>query len=138
MEILNTLLNPFVDRKELASVPISKLIEIINLTDYDQIEGGNWDKEAIITCLKNMEEICNGRAYLAARIDRDIKRGARAMLSENDYEFYHPDGPTLMMYRYLGSNEKGWDDEPLWVPNLRFPDGNRFFMFSTIDIENTL
>ncbi len=112
-------------------VPIQTLIEIINLTKSENFEGGGWDDEAVLACLKNMKNMYNNRGYLAVRRNRDIQKYARSMLSSDDNQLYNPDGPTLIMYKYTGSLDKGWtDNKPLWVPNLRFPDGNTYFMFS--------
>lgn len=129
---LNKLLldSGYADLSKPAMVPIDFLVEIVNLTQSEKTEGDTWDDEAILTCLRNMKELYDNRGYLVVRTDRDITKGARAMLSEDDTKLYGKDGPTLTMYRYTGNPQKGWDGQPRWVPNLRFPDGNKFFIFS--------
>lgn len=135
--LLDHLLEDYKDEQGLEMITIQRLIEIVNLTKSKNIEGGSWDDEAILACLKNMKEMYNNRGYIAVRRNRDIKKNARTMLSSDDNLLFNPDGPTLIMYKYTGSANKGWsDDKPLWVPNLRFPDGNTYFMFSTNDIPN--
>jgi hypothetical protein len=130
VDLLNTMLMPFVDKKKPLQVEIDFLIDIMHLVKSEKISGESWDDEAIRVCLKNMKEKYNNTGYLFARIDRDIKQGARAMLSEDDSKQYIGDYPTLTMYRYLGSKDKGWDGQQIWVPNIRFPDGNNFFMYT--------
>lgn len=128
--LLDQMLLPFDGRKEPAQVPIDFLAEIVNLTESEEAPGSSWDDEAIKVCLKNMREMYANRGFLVVRTNRDISRGSRAMLSPDDYKLFDPSGPTLTMYRYNGRREQGWDGNPRWVPNLRFPDGNTYFMFS--------
>ena len=132
VEALDELLLQWVNLKQPVAVPVDFLIEVVNLTESDKTEGGSWDDEAIITCLRNMKDIYQNRGFLVVRTDRDITKGARAMLSPDDEKLYEASAPTLTMYRYTGNVKKGWDGRPLWVPNLRFPDGNTFFMFSLL------
>lgn len=132
---LDKLLEGFQEIEEPYEVSIDFLIQIINLTESDDALGGTWNDEAILTCLKNMrdmEDVFYNRGHLVVRRERNIARGTGAMLSPNDLEIYNPDGPTLTMYRYSGKPEDGWDDGagPRWVPNLRFPNGNRYYLFS--------
>lgn len=134
VEILDEVFEPYKNKKDLTVVTIQHLIEILNLTKSEQTEGGSWDDEAIRACLKNMKEMYNDHGYIAVRTDRDITRGSRSMLSPDDNRLFNGSGPTLIMYRYNGKEENGWGNKPLWVPNLRFPDGNTYFMFSTVDI----
>ena len=130
VEVLNVMLSSYSDSKKPAQVEIDFLISILQLVKSDKIAGESWDDEAIIICLKNMKNQHNNTGYLIVRLDRDIKQGARAMLSEDDSKLFVKDYPTLTMYRYIGSIEKEWDGRPRWVPNLRFPDGSNFFMYT--------
>lgn len=134
VEILNEILKPYENKKELTLIPIQSLIEIINLTKSEKTEGGSWDDEAIRACLRTMKKMYNNMGYIAVRTDRDITRGSRSMLSPDDNKLFNGSGPTLIMYRYNGKIENNWDNKPLWVPNLRFPDGRTYFMFSTVDL----
>lgn len=130
IEILNEMLSVFLNNSKPVQVEIDYLISILLLTKSDKISGESWDDEAIIVCLKNLKSQYNNIGYITVRIDRDIKKGARAMLSEDDTRLYVKEFPTLTMYRYIGSKEKGWEGVPIWVPNLRFPDGQSFFMYT--------
>ncbi|SED14865.1 Z1 domain-containing protein [Paenibacillus sp. GP183] len=131
MALLDQLLMPLDGRAEPAEVPLSMLVQLINLTESEKQLVG-WDDEAIRTCLRNMKQMdeYKNKGFLIVRSNRDISKGTRAMLSPNDYRLFYPDYPTLTLYRYNGKVESGWEDGlPRWVPNLRFPD-NRFFMVS--------
>lgn len=35
--------------------------------------------------------------------------------------------PALLMTRTNGSQDKGWNGNPFWIPVIRFPDGNYAF-----------
>lgn len=132
LTLLDELLLPFDGKTQVTEVPIDLLIHILNLTESEKQLVG-WDDEVIRTCLRNMRhmEEYRNKGYLIVRTNRDITKGSRSMLSPNDYNVFGTDGPTLTMYRYNGKLENGWDDDkPRWVPNLRFPDGKRFFMVS--------
>jgi hypothetical protein len=130
VEILNALLMQYANNKKLNPVTIDSLIEIITLIKSEKLSGESWDDEAIKVCLKNLKTTHNNTGSLYVRLDRDIKQGARAMLSEDDSKIFNSKYPSLTMYRYIGSKDKGWDGTPIWVPNLRFPDGDQFYMYT--------
>ncbi len=130
IEVLNSMLEGYASNKKPIQVEIDFLINVLLLIKSEKIGGESWDDEAIRVCLKNLKVQYNNTGYLIVRLDRDIKQGARAMLSEEDTKLCIKEYPTLTMYRYIGSSEKGWDDKPIWVPNLRFPDGQNFFMYT--------
>ena len=63
------------------------------------------------------------------RIDRDISKGTGTMLSPTDRLLGDKfnDDIVLTMYRLVGSVDKGWEGKPLWMPNIKFPDGICFY-----------
>ncbi|KAA8783081.1 hypothetical protein EC604_04390 [Paenibacillus amylolyticus] len=128
--VLDSMLLPYMGSSQLMQVPIDMLIDILNLTASDETGVGSWDDEAIKTCLKNMKLMFNNRGFIEVR-RTDISRGYRALLSGGSDRF-DPSGPTLTMYRFNGKVEHGWGGQPFWVPNLRFPDGKRYFMFTVL------
>ncbi|WP_145333021.1 Z1 domain-containing protein [Paenibacillus xylanexedens] len=128
VSVLDSMLLPYMGSSQLMQVPIDMLIDILNLTASDETGVGSWDDEAIKTCLKNMKLMFNNRGFIEVR-RTDISRGYRALLSGGSDRF-DPSGPTLTMYRFNGKVENGWEGEPFWVPNLRFPDGKKYFMFT--------
>ncbi|SED07063.1 Z1 domain-containing protein [Paenibacillus sp. GP183] len=130
VDALDKILMPFIGSRQLMQVPIDMLIQIVNLTASDEAGGGSWDDEAIKTCLRNMKGLFQNRGFLEVR-ETDTKRGFRSIIAGSSDRF-DPSAPTLTMYRFEGSIDKGWEGKPFWVPNLRFPDGNRFFMFTVL------
>ena len=129
-DTLNTLLVPYSLEKKLNQIDIDFMLELLALSKSEKLAGESWDDEAIRVCLKNLKVQYENIGYLLVCLDRDIKKGARAMLSEDDSRITNTRYPTLVMYRYVGATEKGWDGQPLWVPNLRFPDGTNFYMYT--------
>jgi hypothetical protein len=131
VETLDRILAPFLENTgQLMQVPIDMLIDVLNLTASNEIGVGSWDDEAIRACMKNMKEMFHNRGFIEVR-RTNIKPGYGALLAGGSDRF-DPTGPTLTMFRFNGRVEDGWDGQPFWVPNLRFPDGNKFFMFSVL------
>lgn len=69
---------------------------------------------------------------LITRVNRNISRGTGTLLSESDRILgdRFSDEVVLTMYRLNGFVDNGWNGNPLWVPNIKFPTG---FCFYTID-----
>ena len=129
-DTLNSLLEPYSDEKKLYQIEIDFMLNLLTLSKSEKLAGESWDDEAIRVCLKNLKVQYQNIGYLLVCLDRDIKKGARAMLSEDDTKITNTSYPTLVMYRYVGTTTKGWDGQALWVPNLRFPDGTNFYMYT--------
>ncbi|WP_053375550.1 Z1 domain-containing protein [Paenibacillus sp. FJAT-27812] len=130
VETLDRMLLPFMGAGQVMQVPIDMLLDVLNLTASDETGGGSWDDEAIRTCMRNMKEMFHNRGFIEVR-STNISKGYRALLSGGSDRF-DPSGPTLTMYRFNGRVEEDWDGQPFWVPNLRFPDGKKFFMFTVL------
>ena len=66
---------------------------------------------------------------LIVRRERDISRGTGTLLSPNDRLLgeKYPNDVVLTLYRVNGSIEKGWNGQPLWIPNIKFPEGVCFY-----------
>ena len=56
------------------------------------------------------------------RRNRDVAKGTGAMLSPNDWKLGATitDRVVLTMYKMTGT--KGWNNQKLWVPNIKFPN----------------
>ena len=67
---------------------------------------------------------------LIVRTGRSIRKKTGTLLSPTDRQLgaQHRDQLVLTMYRINGEKSKGWNDRPLWVPNIKFPAGV-FFSF---------
>ena len=66
---------------------------------------------------------------LIVRRDRDISRGTGTLLSPYDRALgdRHPKDVVLTLYRIIGNREKGWSGSPLWIPNIKLPEGYCFY-----------
>ena len=63
------------------------------------------------------------------RKGRDISKGTGTLLSPNDRQLgeRHPNDVVLTLYRVNGSRDKGWSGSPLWIPNIKLPEGFCFY-----------
>ena len=110
-------------------IPIDNLIEILKLIDGDGSDS--WNTKNIIECIHLIEtkhEVTQGK--LIVRRDRNITRGSRTMLSENDRALVDKlrDECVLVMYRLRGGEDRHWDNQPLWMPNINLPKGVYYFV----------
>ncbi|MCL2887750.1 MAG: Z1 domain-containing protein [Elusimicrobia bacterium] len=106
------------------TVNILKKIKMENDTD--------WNPKSFINALKAWKitkEPGATKCKLLIRRDRDIAKGTGTMLSPNDRSLGEgiTDMPILTMYRLIGQTEKRWKGSPLWLPNIKFPEGKIFY-----------
>lgn len=123
------------------------------IMQYANVESVEVDKEVLIELLSksgsvskddfNSQKYINSIKALAAkrpttkfrlisRVNRNISRGTGTLLSESDRTLgdSFSDEVVLTMYRLNGFVDNGWNGNPLWVPNIKFPTG---FCFYTVD-----
>lgn len=109
-------------------VDIKFLVRLLRLVKSETLEDFNVEK--FIACLQGLKtQRPHIKCQLIVRINRDITRGTGTLLSPNDRsigELYKHD-VVMTMYRVNGSKEKGWNGEPLWIPNIKFPLGCYFY-----------
>lgn len=70
------------------------------------------------------------QGYILVRRNRDISHNSRALLSPNDWQEtnQYRNHYVLTMYRVLGQKNKGWNGYPIWVPNIKLPEFNNFYL----------
>lgn len=70
------------------------------------------------------------QGYLLVRRDRSITRANRALLSPDDWaeSNQYEDKFVLTLYRVIGQKEKGWAGHPVWVPNIKLPNINNYYI----------
>lgn len=68
-------------------------------------------------------------AKLIVSRGRDIGHGTGTLLSPDDRETGASitSRPVITLYRLTGSEEKGWQGEPFWVPNIKLPSEKVFY-----------
>ena len=84
----------------------------------------DYDANAMIGCIEALETKRPKIKYrLLIRRNRDISRGTGTLLSENDRTLVDSDNVNvvLALYRLNGAVQNGWNGNPLWVPNIKFP-----------------
>ena len=123
---LDSMLKDFDDKIQAYEVKIEFFIDLLKNLESEQI--AEWDNNNIISCLQALNGTSYKKGALIVRRERDIKKGTGTLLSPNDRDLGKRiiDKPVLTLYRIKGQKEKGWNDQPLWIPNIKFPEGIAF------------
>ena len=90
----------------------------------------DWSNTAFINCIKALKAVrAENKAVLIVRRERRISKGTGTLLSPDDRALGDSvkERPVLTLYRVEGEKEKGWDGEPLWIPNIKLPEGKNFY-----------
>lgn len=113
---------------EFVDVTADELISILELIVLEN--SSDFDTNKYASCIKALrEKRPSVKCRLIVRIDRDISKGTGTMLSPTDRLLGDKfnDDIVLTMYRLVGCVDKGWEGKPLWMPNIKFPDGICFY-----------
>lgn len=107
------------------------LNNLINLIEKFESEiSGDWSNIAFINCVKALKASdAENKAILIVRRDRNISKDTGTLLSPDDRALGDSikEFPVLTLYRVEGGKDKGWDGMPLWIPNIKLPEGKNFF-----------
>ena len=81
------------------------------------------------SCLTALQSAGESLCRLYVRTNRNITKGTGTLLSPVDRNEVAriKDLTTLVLYRLNGAKNQGWEGTPLWVPNVKFPEGRCFF-----------
>lgn len=113
---------------EYVDVSAELLINILEKTgSYTQ---SDFNSRKYIACIKALQEKRPTiKCRLIVRVNRDISKGTGTLLSPTDRKLGDKfnDDITLTIYRVNGSIDKGWEGIPIWIPNIKFPDGICFY-----------
>ena len=107
-----------------SEILISALERAMGSSDKD------FDSKKFIYCINALKgKRPTVKCRLIQRTDRDISKGTGTLLSPNDRNLgdQYPDDIVLTMYRIKGTVEKGWNGNPLWIPNIKFPINSCFY-----------
>jgi hypothetical protein len=126
--VLDSLLFAFDVNKKYCNITYDELLDIFNY--LESVEDGDWDKLRFISCIyslsiKHPNVICR----IIIRNNRNISKGTGTLLSETDRllgDSFNKD-IVLTMYRVSGDEKLGWNGNPLWIPNIKFPDDMVFY-----------
>lgn len=100
------------------------------LENFESESKPDWSNAAFINCIKALKASrAENKAMLIVRRDRSISKGTGTLLSPVDRSLGDAvkDSPVLTLYRIKGEREKGWDGLPLWIPNIKLPEGKNFY-----------
>lgn len=104
---------------------------IIDLLQYFESEHkSDWSNAAYINAINALKaHHAENKAYIIVRRNRSISKGTGTLLSPDDRALGDSikKYPVLTMYRINGEIEKGWEGEPLWIPNIKLPEGKSFW-----------
>jgi hypothetical protein len=104
---------------------------IISLLEKFESESKpDWSNKAFINCIRALKaNHAENKAMLIVRRDRSISRGTGTLLSPDDRALGDSvkDYPVLTLYRVEGEIDKGWEGSPLWIPNIKLPEGKNFY-----------
>ena len=66
----------------------------------------------------------NEEIHVYIRKDRNIGKGTGTLLSPDDrlLSQKYNKKTVVFLYRIIGDRNKGWLGEPLWIPNIKFPN----------------
>jgi len=110
----------------------SSLEEILDLLRSIKVEKSDpWYSHNFPLCIEALAKAGPQKdCRIIVRTERSIKKGTGTMLSPDDRELgkSYDDKIVLTMYRLKGEAAKGWNDKPLWVPNIKFAQGFCFFL----------
>ena len=110
---------------------VESIFEFISILELIVLENSSdFDINKYVSCIKALrEKRPSVKCRLIVRIDRDISKGTGTMLSPTDRQLGDKfnDDIVLTMYRLVGSTDKGWKGKPLWMPNIKFPEGICFY-----------
>lgn len=112
-------------------ISLDAALEIIKMQEVE--DDIDWDKNSFIGAVNALIlRKTSQKCLLIIRTDRSISKGTGTLLSPNDRALgdNNPDKLVLTMYRLTGEKEKGWNGKPLWVPNIKLPDGKVFYSVS--------
>ena len=107
---------------------IDDVSEILKLTEVEPAD--TWTQHSFQKCVDTLQKSGKEKkCKLIVRVNRNISKGTGTLLSPEDRRLGSdfPDKVVLTMYRVKGQLEKGWEGKPLWVPNIKFPEGTCFY-----------
>ena len=128
IKALDNLLQEFHDEQPCYMVNLKLIKELLQNITSDN----DFRLSSIISIINMMiAENPTKQGTLIVRRNRDIAKGTGAMLSPNDWKLGATitDRVVLTMYKMTGT--KGWNNQKLWVPNIKFP--NNIIYYDIVD-----
>lgn len=130
-------IDPIVDKLPLTEKPIIVPKDIIiDLLKYcGSKDPDDFDNAKFISCIDALFQKRPSIKYkIIVRKNRDIAFGTGTLLSPKDREIGDEimDDVLLTLYRVKGDKAKGWSGHPLWIPNIKLPEGYCYYDMNTM------
>jgi len=108
-----------------------ELVDVKKILKLTEVEPADtWTQHSFQKCVEALQKSGKEKACrLIVRVERSIGKGTGTLLSPDDRNLgaQYADRLVLTMYRIKGEKDKGWDGNPLWVPNIKFSEGTCFY-----------
>ncbi|MGN0449952.1 MAG: Z1 domain-containing protein [Ruminococcus sp.] len=121
---ISTLLSAFSETEPYYQVSLRLMKEVLSHVT----SGPDFKLKSFMSIIDVMlAESPTTQGILIVRRNRDIAQGTGALLSPNDWQLggSFPRKIVLTMYQVTGT--KGWGGKPLWVPNIKLPEGSVYY-----------
>ncbi len=124
LSALDTELGTKDDERDISLAEAEKILRLISVEKTDL-----WNQHSFADCVETLKKGGKFNCRLIVRTERSIGKGTGTLLSPTDRELgtHFKERLVLTLYRLKGEASKGWEDRPLWVPNIKFPDGTYFY-----------
>lgn len=124
IEQIDELLAPFSEKEPYYQVSLRFMKEILSHITA----SSDFRMSSFISIFETMlAESPTEQGILIVRRNRNVASGTGALLSPNDWQLggAFPREVVLTMYQVTGT--KGWGGRPLWVPNIKLPQGSIYY-----------
>lgn len=140
---LDRILSTYEDDKEDYHVPIDSMIDILKEMPSNSCEGYAWDDTRVKEALKAMQ--AQGMKEGILNVRRGQKGEGLGLTNQENRPWIggfasskwiskprkkYPNMPVLIVLYQKGEQQKGWDDQPLYLPVLILPKDKFVFMFN--------
>lgn len=126
IEDIDSLLAVFDEKILHYCIDMRVILRVLELVESESVDDWNTsDFLNFVTALSSTEP--GKQAILVVRRNRDIARGTGTLLSPTDRAIgtKFEDETVLTMYKVTGN--KGWNNQQLWIPNIKFPKNFVFY-----------
>jgi len=120
IEVISEILKTFNNEEPYYQVSLRLIRELLSKI----VPSPDFKLRAFISVIDTMlSDLPASQGILIVRRNRDVAQGTGALLSPNDWQLGagFPQKVVLTMYQVTG--RKGWRGKPLWVPNIKMPEG---------------
>jgi len=124
IEEITKLLSVFSSEEPYYQVNLRIIREVLNHI----VPSPDFKLSAFISVIDTMlAEQPTGQGVIIVRRNRDVAQGTGALLSPNDWKLGGQFSSRVVLTMYQVTGNKGWGGRPLWVPNIKLPDGAIYY-----------